>query len=774
MTIQQKLISLLSVSQIIIILSLMLVFRVLIVDVKDHIQDKRLEEHIDEFNRQLNHREQTIKLLSKDLLQNPNFKNLLLSGFSNRSNLIKNNEIFKNFMKENNINILEIGDKNGIVVFRFHRPEDYGDSKINQKIIQEALAGKVSTTLEMGNSGLGFRTTTPIENYGTLLMGQTVSRDFIRNIADFNDIKMALFNGTKLLASSDDTIDEYIKDNLKQNSTIRKKYNNSFYYMTKRDYDSHGFSNLDLKFFIMVNEDSVEIFVNKIWYTFGGISVLLFLIVSFCGFHFSKDMIKAIKSLNFAMKNIEETESHTNLDLNRRDEIGEITKVFISMKEEIINHQKTLESTIEIRTSELKESLKQVTLLKEHQDGDYFLTSQLLKPLFSDDLHIENVSITSIIRQKKKFTFKRWESELGGDINIVNKIILRDKDYTVFLNADAMGKSIQGAGGALVMGTVFKSILSRNSWDKLSRDKSPERWIYDCYLDLQNVFMAFDGTMLVSAIIGIIDNLNGTVYCLNADHPRMVLYRDEVANFCFTGIYVNKLGIESPLEEFKVSVIQLESGDSLILGSDGRDDILVANQDGEILNEDENKFLQFVNESHGNLDKLEFNLLNSGKMIDDLSLMKIHFKKKDIPNLINKKEHENYLKFYAMGEIEENIKNYESALEYFEESLLCKPSDGACLKKIAKMYERLKDNEKVIDYCKKYLIENPADSNFLYIISYYSRLLNKFDESIEYGERYRLRDPLNADNLNNLLLVYQEVGNIERINRVHELLVAIK
>jgi len=161
-------------------------------------------------------------------------------------------------------------------------------------------------------------------------------------------------------------------------------------------------------------------------------------------------------------------------------------------------------------------------------------------------------------------------------------------------------------------------------------------------------------------------------------------------------------------------------------------------------------------------------------MIDDLSLMKIHFKKKDIPNLINKKEHENYLKFYAMGEIEENIKNYESALEYFEESLLCKPSDGACLKKIAKMYERLKDNEKVIDYCKKYLIENPADSNFLYIISYYSRLLNKFDESIEYGERYRLRDPLNADNLNNLLLVYQEVGNIERINRVHELLVAIK
>ena len=84
-------------------------------------------------------------------------------------------------MKENQINILEIGDQKGRVVFRFHRPEDFGDSKIDQKIIQEAIAGKVSTSLETGKSGLGYRTTTPIENYGTLLVGETVDRDFIRS-----------------------------------------------------------------------------------------------------------------------------------------------------------------------------------------------------------------------------------------------------------------------------------------------------------------------------------------------------------------------------------------------------------------------------------------------------------------------------------------------------------------------------------------------------------------------------------------------------------------
>jgi serine phosphatase RsbU (regulator of sigma subunit) len=774
MTIQQKLISLLSISQIIIIVSLLMVFRVLIVDVKNHIQDKRLEEHIDEFNRQMNHREFTLKLLSKELLQNPNYKNILLSGFTNRNNLNSNLPLFKSFMEENHINILEIGDKNGVVVFRFHRPTDFGDSKLNQRIIQEALSGKVSTTLEMGNSGLGFRTTTPIENYGTLLLGQTVSRDFIREIADFNDVKMALFNGEKLLATSDEIIDTYIQENLERSITIRSKYNNSYYYITNRSYDSHGFSNLDLNFFIMVNEDSIEMFVDKIWYIFGGTSILIFVIVSIFGYTFSKDIIKAIKSLNNAMKNIDEFESHKSLDIKRRDEIGEITKVFITMKEEIINHQKNLESTIDKRTSELKESLKQITILKELQDADYFLTSQLIKPLLSNNLYTDHISITSIIRQKKKFTFKKWNSELGGDLNIINKLILGNRDFIVFLNADAMGKSIQGAGGALVMGTVFKSIISRNSWDKMSRDKSPERWLYDCYLELQNVFLSFDGSMLVSAIIGLIDNTSGTVYCLNADHPRMVLFRDKLASFCFNEIYINKLGMETPIEDFKISVLQMENGDSLILGSDGRDDILIEGDSGEVLNEDENKFLQFVNQSQGDLEKLEFYLINSGKMIDDLSLMKVHFKistKHEFP--YNDKD-ENYLTNFYNGEIEEEKRNFESAIEYYEKCLTYIPDDIYALKKIAKMYERLKNYEKIIESCTIYFSVNPSDSNFLFILSYYSRLLNKYEDSIEYGERYRLRDPSNIDNLNNLIISYQEIGNTDRAGRIQELLLSIQ
>jgi len=361
MTFRQKMIFLLTVSQVITIASLMVVFRVLIVDVKNHIQDKRLAENIKEFNRHLNHREYILKLLSKELLQNPRYKDILLSGFENKNILIKNLDLFKSFMKENQINILEIGDQKGRVVFRFHRPEDFGDSKIDQKIIQEAIAGKVSTSLETGKSGLGYRNTTPIENYGTLLVGETVDRDFIRSIVDFNNVKMALFSKNKLLASSDEVIDNYIKENLERKNNDRIKYNNSSYYTTSIDYDSHGYSNLDLQFFLMVNEDRIELFVNNIWYLFGGISILIFLFVFILGYIFSNDIIQAIKTLNSAMKNIDDSESQKHLDIQRKDEIGEITKIFILMKDQIFQNQKNLESMIENRTRELELTKERAT-----------------------------------------------------------------------------------------------------------------------------------------------------------------------------------------------------------------------------------------------------------------------------------------------------------------------------------------------------------------------------------------------------------------------------
>jgi tetratricopeptide (TPR) repeat protein/methyl-accepting chemotaxis protein len=767
MTIRQKLLIILGTSQIMIILSLFLVFKVLIEDVKNHIQDKRLEEHIDSFHKELSHREEVLKLVGKNLISNTNIKNYLLNGYINKNNFMEVMLPIQKIMKDNNINILEIGNNLGIVEFRFHRPTDYGDSKANQKIIQEAINGNISSTLEMGKSGLGLRTTLPFENKGTILLGQTVNRDFIRQIADFEDIKMALYNNEKLLATSDDVMDAFIAGN--EDTTKlppRTKFGATNYYLTNRIYDSHGISNLNLRFFIMVNEDKIYSYVQSIWLIFGSIAIGILVLVSFVGYLFSRDIIFAIRSLNFAMQNIEEDESHKNLDISRRDEIGEMTKVFISMKEEIINHQKNLERIIEKRTSELQLSLNEVTQLKEHQDGDYFLTSLLLKPLISSSTNSDKINISCIIRQKKRFKFKKYEAELGGDLCMVQQITLKNREYTVFINADAMGKSIQGAGGALVLGTVFKSILNRCSWDRISKDKSPERWLYDSYLDLQSVFMSFDGSMIISAIIGLVDNNLGTVYFLNADHPRLVLYRDEKASFSEGVPQIHKIGLETEEKEFKISILQLQSNDVLLLGSDGRDDILLEGETGSFLNENENKFLEFVEKSSGNLDKLEEELLKSGSLIDDLSLMRISFI--EVQEKILTID-DDIIRFIQQGEEYESQKLFESAISVFENAIFQSPSNPFILKKLAKLHERVKNYPKTIEYCKKYFELNPESSDFLYYISYYSKILNDYEESIEFGERFRLRDPSNKENLENLSESYRLFGNTERSIKILKL-----
>ena len=53
---------------------------------------------------------------------------------------------------------------------------------------------------------------------------------------------------------------------------------------------------------------------------------------------------------------------------------------------------------------------------------------------------------------------------------------------TVFLNADAMGKSMQGAGGALVAGAVFNSIIERTMLSPTVQNQYPERWLKNSFV----------------------------------------------------------------------------------------------------------------------------------------------------------------------------------------------------------------------------------------------------------------------------------------------------
>jgi len=271
---------------------------------------------------------------------------------------------------------------------------------------------------------------------------------------------------------------------------------------------------------------------------------------------------------------------------------------------------------------EVNKKYEEIKQLKFQQDGDYYLTSLLIEPIFESIEYNDKILIETYISQYKKFSFRNENREIGGDIVLHDNITLGDKEYTVFINADAMGKSIQGAGGALVFGVVIKTVLSRTKQEvQLTK---PEDWILETYNELQKIFESFDGLMLVSAILGLIEKSSGIVYFLNLDHPDIILYKNKQAIYIKPAITISKIGMPYSNLPQSVDTFKLEDGDILILGSDGKDDLKKASENAhDMYNYDENLFLKIVEAHSANVKEIIENMNLYGMIIDDISLLKI-------------------------------------------------------------------------------------------------------------------------------------------------------
>lgn len=300
---------------------------------------------------------------------------------------------------------------------------------------------------------------------------------------------------------------------------------------------------------------------------------------------------------------------------------------FMGLHNRVEQLNETLEARVEERTEQLNQSYDKLRLIKERQDGDYFLTSLLLTPLWKNEIQEgSSVSAEMLIRQKKKFEFRKWTGEIGGDYCSVHTISLLGRDYTLFANGDAMGKSMQGAGGGLVMGTVFRALVQRTRNAAAARNHYPEQWLKQCFLELQSVFVSFDGSMMISAVIGLVDNESGLLYYANFEHPRPVLFRQGAASFTEEPIHP-KIGMVDGFGDIQISCLALQPGDTLVAGSDGRDDWLYITEGrtDPLMNEDELQFLKFVEHTQADLPEIETRIRSNGEITDDLSLLSIRF-----------------------------------------------------------------------------------------------------------------------------------------------------
>jgi hypothetical protein len=433
---------------------------------------------------------------------------------------------------------------------------------------------------------------------------------------------------------------------------------------------------------------------------------------------------------------------------------------FVRLHAEVEELNTSLESKVELRTRELHESMQEIQKIKTQQDGDYFLTSLLLSPLTANKNKSEYVKTEFYSKQKKTFHFKNKTYEIGGDISISANIVLNDKKYTVFINGDAMGKSIQGAGGALVMGVVFNTVLSRSNIASF-KTKTPEKWLKDAFLELQRIFESFDGTMFLSCVMGLIDDETGFLYHINAEHPWTVLYREGKASFIEERFTTRKLGIYENEKLFQVQTMNLKPGDILILGSDGRDDIQIGVSESiRIINEDETLFLETVQKANANLPVIVDLLHQTGELTDDCSLLRIEYK----GPLVNQNK-SNFTEILSrMFKTHYDVKEDNGAenIHLLKNIYKLYPYNEVVNRQLGFFYFKKREFQSAIKHINQYTYKKPESTEMLYLASISNKKCGNYEKAVDIGEQILLREPKNFKNLKNLKELYRLTRKIER------------
>ncbi len=521
--------------------------------------------------------------------------------------------------------------------------------------------------------------------------------------------------------------------------------------------------------------------------------VLIVLLVIFPLF-FRATLVNPLYSLLDGVEKVNQGNMEVEVDIQVNDEIGYLTESFNGMvtsirdaRRELQDYAENLEAKVKERTKELQEKMDEIHRLKVQQDGDYFLTSLLAKPLFFNANKSNNIKSEFFVHQKKTFEFRNKTGDLGGDICITGNLKLGKPDdfrrYTMIMNGDAMGKSMQGAGGSLVMGVVMNSIMARSAGNKRILNRTPDEWLTDVYDEVNMVFKSFSGTMVISATIMLIDDETGKIWYFNAEHPFSILYRDGKASFIEEELKLRKLGLDSEYP-FEVLTFQLLPGDKLILASDGRDDIdLTPDEDVRTINEDEYLVLKYVEEANGDIYLTEKLLKQLGELTDDMSMLSITFKAEQVAtdappeSKINEDApSESYFEppaddwdkslttagafeegkvFYQNGEIER-------AITVMYKAFLGDPLNHKLNKFLGLVSYKGKNYDVASKVLTEFLKDNANVSEYWYYLAMSDKKLGNYENALKAAHEAQKLDPDNLQNLVNLADVSRLMGNLDR------------
>ncbi len=488
---------------------------------------------------------------------------------------------------------------------------------------------------------------------------------------------------------------------------------------------------------------------------------------------FSRSLVKPLHSLLDGVGQVEEGDFEVKIPVMVEDEIGYLSRSFNNMVRSILearqklqDYAENLEVKVDERTREVTEKMQEIHEMKVQQDGDYYLTYLIGRPLQTNRNKSDHINTEFYVEQKKKFVFKERSADLGGDICITGNLRLgpQARRYTVFMNGDAMGKSMQGAGGAIVMGTAMNNILARSAGNDRVLESTPDEWLTEIFEELHNLFLAFDGLMMLSAVVGVIDEETGEMSYFNAEHPWTVLYRNGEASFIEKELNLRKLG--SPSEfTFKVQHFQLQPGDVLIAGSDGRDDVdLSGGADVRTINEDENLFLRHVEASGSDLLAIVDRIHGTGTVTDDLSLLRVGFHETAATRMEGPVADADALMRMAREGLQGN--DVAGALRKLDQLLAIDPDHGNALRLKGRILMMEGRHEEAIQPLSQLAELEPENIDACFSLSVCYKHLRQHDDAIRTGEKVADAQPGRIANLINLADSYRVTGQVDKAKQL--------
>lgn len=374
------------------------------------------------------------------------------------------------------------------------------------------------------------------------------------------------------------------------------------------------------------------------------------------------------------------------------------------------------------KTRLAEEALERVNQLKLKQDGDYYLTSLLLQPFQVNRTGKSRIRTDWIVRQKTQFAYKKWKSEIGGDICIADEIELRGRPYTFFVIADAMGKANQGACGALLLATIVRTYMARTKKSKQQKNLYPERWLRLLHDELGEGFAGFEGLMMISAVAGLVDQQGHHLYFFNAEQPRPVSYLDGKAGFIGRENAGLKIGMPGEPTEVAIELHTLKPGETIIFGSDGRDDIRLGD-DGAI-NASEELFLSIAESTGGDLKAILQKTQELGEIIDDYSLLSIHLPAGEEKTRRPAASEALFEYFQATGEV--------NAIERVLER---DPHDLRALAVLSNHYLKAGEGESATRYLQRYCDLRPDNLQGIYALIRQYCKLGDYSSAMDIAER---------------------------------------